>query len=442
MQKLELVKSVTPLLILIVIYVFLSFMSLTGTMAYVAPISSWIVLGLITLMIYGLSNIRSVFSKTLVLLAGLMAAMQILMLIFVSLFTSFGRSPYSFTPNALALNVLYFTSVLFGTELARAQLIRAVPRRQKLLSVGSTALLFTVISFSTARYLSLSASAETFKFFGENFLPTLAGGVLATYLALVGGPTASIAYMGTLQAFEWLSPILPNPGWTFEALIGALVPTVGFMIINETVKPFTLFYHGLITRREATRKTMKTWKSFSVGWVAVAIIAFLLLWGDMGLLGFQPSVIASGSMVPTLNVGDMAIIVHVEPTSIKIGDIIQYRTAQAPIIHRVIDEYVAGGTIWFITKGDANKAPDPSPVSEQQVMGKEVMIIPKLGWASIALKDIPSKAYSLLMTSPTSLGDAYTWIMTEGVYLTSVLAVIALSYLLVSNRTRRGGAEA
>jgi signal peptidase len=126
------------------------------------------------------------------------------------------------------------------------------------------------------------------------------------------------------------------------------------------------------------------------------------MWSNSGLLGFQPSIVASGSMQPNLNVGDITIIIHTKPDDINIGDIIQYRTTEEPIIHRVIDKYTEAGQTWFITKGDANNAPDPKPVNEQQIIGKATLTIPKLGWISIYLKTAITTAASFLQNNVTA----------------------------------------
>ena len=42
----------------------------------------------------------------------------------------------------------------------------------------------------------------------------------------------------------------------------------------------------------------------------------------------------------------------------------------------------------FITKGDANSEPDVDPVMPDQVTGKVVFTIPKLGWIPIFFKTI------------------------------------------------------
>jgi signal peptidase I len=438
MPKLQSYKALVPLFTLIIIYLFLSLSSLVGLWAYIIPSISWIILALVTIRIYGLGNIRSKLDKNITLLAIITAVTQITILIFIAIITSFGRNPY--TSGSLPLNVIYFSSGLVGIELVRAQLVNTFPRHKRLIGIALVTALFTIVSLSPSLILSIAGPAGTAKFLGSNLLPALSGSLLATYLALIGGPVASIAYMGTLQAFQWLSPILPTPGWTLIALIGTVAPAIGFIIINEGAKPFTLFRYGLMSRKEAVQRTRKTKKdSIPFGWIAIAVVALLLLWSNAGLLGFQPSIIASGSMQPNLNVGDMAIVVSSNPADINVGDIIQYQEESQSVIHRVIDKYQEQGQTYFITKGDANNAQDPKPVSENQVIGKASFIIPKLGWASIGLKEATSAAYTFISTTLPSAGiQVFAWLTSTGVYITTSLGLIVLSYTLATTIKRKG----
>ena len=71
-------------------------------------------------------------------------------------------------------------------------------------------------------------------------------------------------------------------------------------------------------------------------------------------------------------------------------DFIEYHNVKANIniVHRVIEVQGEGAQRFFITKGDNNNAPDLAPVPEQNVIGKVVLIIPKIGWISIMIKNL------------------------------------------------------
>jgi len=374
-----------------------------GLGIYLLTIISWITVAYLTLKIDHFNLLKWRLNKHLILNSAMIGAFQIVVLTFAGIFTSFGKSPYAFTHLAILVNTAYFSSALIAFELTRAYLIKSCPKKRIFTGIALTALFYTLISFTPVRFLSLNTLVKTTKFIGSSLLPTFAQSLYATYLALLGGPTASIAYMGTLEAFEWLSPILPNPPWAVKALINTLVPMVGFLAVSWAVSPFILIRVGVMDRCEAVGRQLKS--KPPLGWMTIALIAVILIWSSTGLLGFQPSIIASGSMRPTLEVGDIAITIQTTPDKIKVGDIIQYWRSgdKAPMIHRVIEISRAGGTIYIVTKGDANTAPDePIIVSPTQKIGKAILIIPKIGWISIYLKTAIASAWSFLINNLTA----------------------------------------
>ena len=88
-----------------------------------------------------------------------------------------------------------------------------------------------------------------------------------------------------------------------------------------------------------------------------------------------------------MDAGDVVIIAKVPTDVIKEGDVIQFRKEERiTVMHRVIEIQETEGAKFFITKGDDNDEPDTDPVIPQNVVGKVVFTIPKIGWASIVVK--------------------------------------------------------
>ena len=96
-----------------------------GLMTYYLSILCWGFAALTVLWVCGTENIRLWFSKTVTTTALLTAALQISALIFAGLFTSFGRSPYAFTPTAIAINIAYFSTPIIAMEISRATIIKS-----------------------------------------------------------------------------------------------------------------------------------------------------------------------------------------------------------------------------------------------------------------------------------------------------------------------------
>jgi len=98
--------------------------------------------------------------------------------------------------------------------------------------------------------------------------------------------------------------------------------------------------------------------------VAVSVISSLTGVGRPLLV-----TVVGTSMYPTLIPLDI-VFVNPVPTIINEGDIIIYKHGGIPIIHRVVKVTEEG----YITKGDANPAPDPWIVKKEEVLGKAIAV--------------------------------------------------------------------
>ena len=95
------------------------------------------------------------------------------------------------------------------------------------------------------------------------------------------------------------------------------------------------------------------------------------------LFGYNPLVVISGSMEPTLKVGGLLYYEEIDINDFKEKDILVYELKDHIISHRVVEHLDNG----FITKGDANKSYDSSIVSNTQVLGRGTnWSIPLLGY--------------------------------------------------------------
>ncbi len=106
---------------------------------------------------------------------------------------------------------------------------------------------------------------------------------------------------------------------------------------------------------------------------------------DITIGGIRIFSVATGSMVPVYNVGDVLVSKEIEPEKIKVGDDIVYQGKESSysgkvITHRVISiEKQENGDYKIITKGIANNQQDPE-ISQKQVYGKVIYKIHILGF--------------------------------------------------------------
>jgi len=389
------------LALFLTVYIILTTFHPGGLMAYALPSVCWATLALATLYVAGgIEKIRTWTNKRITLMALLVAAFQIFILIDAGLINKFGKSPLSFAPTGIAINFMLVSSTLLGMELSRGYLTKNLSRKNPTLTLAAVTLLYTFANVSILALINFQDPFIYTKFMGETTLPILTENLLATYLALIGGPLASLAYRAPLQAFQWFSPILPDLPWGYKSLIGVMTPTIGFIAINMATTQTDIRKAGISRQRRQAPRLRKNQKSMK-GWMAISIFLVLTVWTSTGLLGFTPTIIASGSMRPTLDVGDIAIVVSTGPSKIQVGDIIQYWQKEEMTLHRVVEIYQSEGAKLFVTKGDANTASDTDPVFPAQIRGKLIFAIPKLGWISIYFKTAIFSVWAFLSSNTT-----------------------------------------
>lgn len=107
--------------------------------------------------------------------------------------------------------------------------------------------------------------------------------------------------------------------------------------------------------------------------VVVALLPVVAHVAVSFLPGFAGFVVGSGSMEPAVDGGSL---VYVQDTGeYEPGDVITFRVGEQVVTHRVVDETPRG----YVTKGDANDAPDEWRVTDEQVVGELVFAVPLYG---------------------------------------------------------------
>ena len=145
---------------------------------------------------------------------------------------------------------------------------------------------------------------------------------------------------------------------------------------------------------------MKTEKALAVFWrilqILILVIVGIVLLANLYRLaarkifkvnaptvfGFSSAVVLTGSMSGTIEPDDL-IITH-KQSNYLVGDIVMYQTGGTPVTHRIVSENEKG----YRSKGDANNTDDSTHIPKENVVGKVVLVIPKIG-AAIRLVRTP-----------------------------------------------------
>lgn len=117
------------------------------------------------------------------------------------------------------------------------------------------------------------------------------------------------------------------------------------------------------------------WVTAAVGLTAAVASAVMFV------VGIRPLIVTSGSMEPSFPVRSVALVGHVDATSVEKGDVLAVRLPSGPrVLHRVVEVHdVAGGQRAVVLKGDANAKADGAPVVLEDRAYRAVACVPYLG---------------------------------------------------------------
>ena len=99
-------------------------------------------------------------------------------------------------------------------------------------------------------------------------------------------------------------------------------------------------------------------------WVVLfAVVVGAVVLSRVGpLMGIEPVIIRSGSMVPAVPIGALVITRSDAIDSVAAGDVVTLRMRNGQLLtHRVTRVAQLPDGMYVETKGDANEAPDPVP---------------------------------------------------------------------------------
>ena len=114
------------------------------------------------------------------------------------------------------------------------------------------------------------------------------------------------------------------------------------------------------------------------------VVASVLAYAALLVGGYKPIAVYSGSMVPTIRVGGLAVDRVVRASTVRVGDVITFQDPYVRgrlVTHRVIRIFHTSHGVAYRTKGDANAARDPWTIKLPDRVGRMSFSVPYAGYA-------------------------------------------------------------
>ena len=307
-----------------------------------------------------------------------------ILLLISGIFLSYGNNPYSTTPIGILLNAYSIGLVAFCIEYIRYKLINNVLKKDKTLIFVLIVFIFTLKDVNLIELKNSLNIYYIFKVVFATIIPNAIKNSLLTYMSMYTDYIPSTLYVLILYSIMWISPIWPKTPWVFMSIMDSVFPMMLLLYCRYEISSNNIMF---------VYKYSKPIEPKGVIPLIAGII--LVIWFALGIFPIKPVGIATGSMEPTINVGDMLIIQKCGVNDIEVNDIIEYSRKDYTVIHRVIKKYQEDGHTFFITKGDNNNVDDSDPVGEKQLQGKVIARIPYLAWPTIFIERLSGRQASV-----------------------------------------------
>ena len=297
-------------------------------------------------------------------------------------FSGFGQNPMDTRLRGLAASAYSYLGVALMREVFRAKAMTLISGKHRYAIFAAAVLIFTFCGMDNIKSVAAFPPATLWDYLITGFLPLLAVNLFLCYAARKGGLTGNLVFQSIYRAVFLFSPLLPDIPQILNAVFLYLALLIMFILLDKCEKAQS----GVQPAQKSKRRYHKAWRT-----LPAAVAALTLLFG-LGLFPFVPVAVASNSMQDIFSRGALVLIDKVTPRTlgeIKEGDIIQFRSGNISIVHRVVaikqDRY---GTVEYVTKGDNNPDVDVFPVRPAQIVGFVRWHIPYLGYPSLLLSGL------------------------------------------------------
>ena len=364
--------SYLALLLLLVIRIICFFLDIN------IPILNLVLFGILFLVFLFLfpnkNHIRN-YQKSLTQTVLILVISYYIIYYLLGLIIGFSYNFYDTSWSGIIYNSFVFILPLLLREEVRERFIRIHKKKSAYLLIT---IIFIIYEMLCSTFFSFHDNEELLSNIFSIFIPCILENVLLTYLVSLAGIRTVYAYFIPALISKYFVPILPDLDWFYRLLL----QIVFYLCIYSVVSHEYLF--KVLRRTPKAEKKQSIVYLFSIGFVIV-IGLFVA-----GFFKYQPVAVLTYSMVPAFTRGDVVVInklSDVEKSELKKGDIIQYKRKDTMVIHRIIDIVDDNDERGYILQGDNNNSEDPFIVYDNQVVGKEVFSIPKLGYPSVWLSE-------------------------------------------------------
>ena len=246
------------------------------------------------------------------------------------------------------------------------------------LLIYSSVFVFVLFDITSALYYgTFNDAMHAFKFIALTLLPAISYNIYATYLTKRAGYKSIIIYALVIGLYQYIIPIVPNAGEYLTSIVNILLPLILLYRLSSTIKNET--------DEEINRDyNKKDYVFLAIGSLIVGVLVYF----SSGYFAYHAVAIATGSMSPSINRGDIVIIKKKNVGEIEVGDVIAYDYHEVMVVHRVSRKVKVDDGFYYYSKGDSNAEEDNYIIKRDMIEGKVKLRIPYLGIPTVWLNEL------------------------------------------------------
>ncbi len=327
--------------------------------------------------LFGFEKDRHRYIKDIMLNILIIYLVSFIVYYIFGIFIGFVRTTNYFTWFGIKTFIIPYILMIVFKEYLRIQMLNKT-EESKILTI-ITCILFIMIDIAN-RFTSssIATSYNTFIFLALTILPIISNNIVSTYIAKKVGHKPNIMWLLVAGLYNVLLPIIPASGLYIESLIRFLFP-------------FILMYnvYAFFEKRAKNIPISYLKKRNYIEIPALALFVFILAYFVSGFFRYYAVAVATGSMRPNIQVGDIAIVdQHIDYKKLEVGEVIAYKYNNVVVVHRLVDIVKVGNEYYFYTKGDANEDRDNYVIYSNTIIGRVNKKIPYIGLPTVWLNEL------------------------------------------------------
>ncbi len=342
----------------------------------------FILLAVISTLIYfliGYEKDKNIYKKNLVFFITFYTIAFLILMYGIGLVFGYTKSPFKMDFISIIKNVLPVILVITSSEVFR-YLISKKGEKNNLIFV-LTIILFTLIDLVlNIKLYDLTKLDNILEFSTVIILPSIFKNWTLTSFTYKYGFKQNLVYRYILELYIYLIPIVPDLGTYLESVLLMIYP----VLLKRNI------YYRFDKEKKVDLKDKQYGKKIMT--IVICILTLLIIGLNSNLFRYWMVVVGTGSMEPTINIGDNVIVdksyqKHLE--RLRKGDVLVFKNGEKIYVHRIISIDNIEEKYYINTKGDRKgQIEDSWVVTNKDVIGVVKFKIKYIGYPTVWLSKI------------------------------------------------------